>query len=69
MEAYEEISLLENEEYYILKGIIQDIRYNEDNVIKALCLHVAHDCNLRCNYCFASQGDFKGIDLNVSRSG
>lgn len=30
------------------------------NVIKALCLHVAHDCNLRCKYCFASTGDFHG---------
>ena len=28
--------------------------------IKAMCLHVAHDCNLRCNYCFASTGDFGG---------
>ena len=26
--------------------------------VKALCLHVAHDCNLRCKYCFASTGDF-----------
>lgn len=26
--------------------------------IKALCLHVSHDCNLRCSYCFASTGDF-----------
>ena len=26
--------------------------------IKALCLHVAHDCNLRCRYCFAGTGDF-----------
>lgn len=26
--------------------------------IKSLCLHVAHDCNLRCKYCFASTGDF-----------
>ena len=61
MEAYEEISLLENEGILYSEGVsIQDIRYNEDNVIKALCLHVAHDCNLRCNYCFASQGDFKG---------
>lgn len=61
MEAYEEISLLENEGILYSEGVsIQDIRYNEDNIIKALCLHVAHDCNLRCNYCFASQGDFKG---------
>ncbi len=27
-------------------------------VVKALCLHVSHDCNLRCQYCFASTGDF-----------
>ena len=26
--------------------------------VKAMCLHVAHDCNLRCSYCFASTGDF-----------
>lgn len=33
---------------------------NRKAVIKALCLHIAHDCNMRCKYCFASQGDFKG---------
>ena len=27
-------------------------------LVKALCLHVSHDCNLRCKYCFASTGDF-----------
>lgn len=50
--------------------------------VKALCLHVAHDCNLRCKYCFASTGDFgtgrklmspevakKAIDFVVKRSG
>ena len=30
------------------------------NVIKALCLHVAHTCNLNCSYCFASQGQYHG---------
>lgn len=30
----------------------------ENAPVKALCLHVAHDCNLRCKYCFASTGDF-----------
>lgn len=30
------------------------------NVVKSLCLHMAHDCNLRCRYCFASTGDFHG---------
>lgn len=31
-----------------------------ESVVKALCLNVAHDCNLRCTYCFASTGDFQG---------
>ena len=29
-------------------------------VVKALCLHVAHTCNLNCSYCFASQGKYQG---------
>ena len=28
--------------------------------VKALCLHICHDCNLRCKYCFAGTGDYKG---------
>jgi len=36
---------------------------NFKHVIKALCLHIAHDCNIRCKYCFASQGNFKGENL------
>ncbi len=31
-----------------------------NTVIKALCLHVAHTCNLNCSYCFAGQGKYKG---------
>ena len=31
-----------------------------NTVVKALCLHVAHTCNLNCSYCFASQGKFHG---------
>ena len=33
---------------------------NNSNVVKALCLHVAHTCNLSCSYCFASQGKYHG---------
>ncbi len=33
---------------------------NNSKVIKALCLHVAHTCNLNCSYCFASQGKYMG---------
>ncbi len=29
-------------------------------VVKALCLHVAHDCNLKCKYCFAGEGEYHG---------
>ena len=52
------------------------------NVIKALCLHVAHTCNLNCSYCFASQGKYHGeralmsfevgkraIDFRIENSG
>lgn len=36
----------------------------EETVVKALCLHVAHDCNLRCKYCFAGTGPF-GSDRSM----
>ncbi len=32
----------------------------DQSVVKALCLHVAHTCNLNCEYCFASQGKYHG---------
>ena len=51
-------------------------------VVKALCLHVAHDCNLACRYCFAGEGEYHGsrslmsfevgkkaLDFLVSHSG
>ena len=37
-----------------------------DSVIKALCLHVAHTCNLNCEYCFAGQGKYHGEDAIMS---
>ena len=33
---------------------------NRSHVVKALCLHVAHTCNLNCSYCFAAQGRYQG---------
>lgn len=33
------------------------------SAIKSMCLHVAHDCNLRCRYCFAATGDFHGARM------
>jgi uncharacterized protein len=39
-------------------GKIDELNKKQD--VKALCLNVAHDCNLRCKYCFASKGDYEG---------
>lgn len=33
---------------------------NRPTVVKALCLHIAHDCNLACRYCFAEEGEYHG---------
>ena len=33
---------------------------NHKPVVKALCLHIAHDCNLACKYCFAHEGEYHG---------
>lgn len=33
---------------------------NRQTVVKALCLHIAHDCNLACKYCFAQEGEYHG---------
>ena len=37
-----------------------EFKGKRENVIKAMCLHVAHTCNLNCSYCFASQGKYHG---------
>ena len=37
-----------------------DLKKKTAGVVKALCLHVAHTCNLNCSYCFASQGKYQG---------
>ena len=47
------------------KGQNLDLK-KRDSVIKALCLHVAHTCNLNCEYCFAGQGKYHGEDALMS---
>lgn len=60
-EALDEIKILKEEGLLFSEDqTFLKEHYNEANIIKAACLHVAHDCNLSCNYCFASQGNFKG---------
>ncbi len=59
--AISEINTLIDEEMLFTDPIEVDlIPFNNQNVVKALCLHLAHDCNLKCEYCFAAQGNFKG---------
>jgi uncharacterized protein len=38
---------------------LNDLPQNHNKILKSICLHVAHDCNMRCEYCFASQGDYQ----------
>ncbi|MDD2994312.1 MAG: thioether cross-link-forming SCIFF peptide maturase [Pygmaiobacter sp.] len=43
--------------------VFENLAYDfkkRSTVVKALCLHVAHTCNLNCSYCFASQGKYHG---------
>lgn len=38
----------------------------KSNEVKALCLHVSHDCNLRCKYCFADEGAYHSVRETMS---
>ncbi len=62
LDAIDEIDeLIEQEQLFCTDKYIFDTTWQKNKpVIKAMCLHVAHDCNIRCAYCFASQGDFEG---------
>lgn len=61
-ETYEEILNLEKEGLLYTEDTYQyhPSFVHREPVVKALCLNVAHDCNLKCKYCFAAQGDFGG---------
>lgn len=37
-----------------------ELKQKTSGQVKALCLHIAHACNLNCSYCFASQGNYRG---------
>ncbi len=61
-ESYEEICELYRAGQLFAPDSYEEIakNWNKKSVVKALCLHVAHDCNLRCKYCFADTGEFHG---------
>lgn len=43
----------------IYEDYIEEVKQRK-TVVKALCLHIAHDCNLACRYCFAEEGEYHG---------
>lgn len=62
-EALEEIEELKRDEALFTEDAYEDYIgdfKNRPTVVKALCLHIAHDCNLRCRYCFADEGEYHG---------
>lgn len=68
-EAYEELIDLVKEEVLYSKDLYEEIAMAGDeseSYIKALCLNVVHDCNLRCKYCFADEGEYKGCRKPMS---
>ena len=62
-EALEEVRYLQQQGQLfaedIYHGAVLDFRKRQ-TVVKALCLHIAHDCNLACQYCFAEEGEYHG---------
>ena len=82
-EAYGELLALYKEDLLFAQedAIPASLIKPDDIPVKALCLHVSHDCNLRCQYCFAQTGDFgtvrslmnaetakRAIDFVIARS-
>lgn len=62
-ECLEDIKALEKDGKLFSEDQFEQLAYdykNNSKVIKALCLHIAHTCNLNCSYCFASQGKYQG---------
>ena len=62
-EACQEIEELKEEGQLFTEDIYEpyiDSFKDRPTVVKALCLHIAHDCNLACRYCFAEEGEYHG---------
>ena len=57
IEELKEAGQLFTEDTY--KDFVIDFK-NRKTVVKAMCLHIAHDCNLACKYCFAEEGEYHG---------
>ena len=81
-EALDELRTLVEKEILFAPNLGVPMSFSEQPIVKSICLHVAHDCNLRCGYCFAGTGDFgqsrglmnretafRAVDFLIERSG
>ena len=62
-ETLEDIEVLKKEGKLFTTDIFEDFApamKKKQSVLKAICLHVAHDCNMDCGYCFAGKGEYQG---------
>ena len=63
-ECYDEIAAMKTAGQLFTPDTFEDkaglLKAKTAGVVKALCLHIAHTCNLNCAYCFASQGKYQG---------
>lgn len=81
-EALGELKELVSAGQLLAPDLTVPLTFSEKPLVKSLCLHVAHDCNLRCGYCFAGTGDFghsrglmpkeigeRAVDFIIEKSG
>ncbi len=62
-EAVDEVLELEKAGQLFMPDVYENYIFDfkkRETVVKALCLHIAHDCNLACQYCFAEEGEYHG---------
>lgn len=60
-EVYSEVfELYRNGQLFSVDDYAQFSSLMKPSPVKAMCLHIAHDCNLRCKYCFADSGEYMG---------
>ncbi len=57
-ETIEELREMIDQGYLFTPDADPEIDINTDGIVKAMCIHAAHDCNLRCSYCFADAGEY-----------
>lgn len=62
-EVFEDLEQLKKDGKLFSEDTYENLAFDfksRPTVIKALCLHIAHDCNLACKYCFAGKGEYQG---------